>query len=74
VHDINHRGKYFNVPAFALCEPSPQRTPVIFQAGVPPRAATRRRSAEAVFVNAVSIPALKRQVEALRGPRRRGRT
>jgi FMN-dependent oxidoreductase (nitrilotriacetate monooxygenase family) len=68
VHDINHRGKYFNVPGFALCEPSPQRTPVIFQAG----GSTKGRqlaasSAEAVFVNAVSIPALKRQVEALRG-------
>lgn len=28
VHEINHHGKYFNVPGIHLCEPSPQRTPV----------------------------------------------
>jgi len=67
VHNIEHRGKYFTVPGFALCEPSPQRTPVLFLAsgsskGLKLAAAT----AEAVFVNAVSIPALKKQVDALR--------
>jgi long-chain alkane monooxygenase len=67
VHDINHHGKYFDVPGFALCEPSPQRTPVIFQAGGSAKGrALAAASAEAVFVNAVSIPALKRQVDALR--------
>lgn len=67
VHDINHHGKYFDVPGFALCEPSPQRTPVIFQAGGSTKGrALAAASAEAVFVNAVSIPALKRQVDALR--------
>ncbi|WP_308282813.1 NtaA/DmoA family FMN-dependent monooxygenase [Pseudonocardia nigra] len=33
VHEIGHHGKYFDVPGLALCEASPQRTPVIFQAG-----------------------------------------
>src|SRR5690349_7178373 len=33
VHPIKHEGKYYKVPGFHLCEPSPQRTPVIFQAG-----------------------------------------
>ncbi|NSL72767.1 LLM class flavin-dependent oxidoreductase [Hyphomicrobium sulfonivorans] len=33
VHPINHQGKYYKVPGFHICEPSPQRTPVIFQAG-----------------------------------------
>ncbi len=33
VHEINHRGKYFDVPGIHLCEPSPQRTPVLYQAG-----------------------------------------
>ena len=33
VHDINHHGRYFRVPGFAQWEPSPQRSPVIFQAG-----------------------------------------
>lgn len=33
VHDIQHQGKYFEVLGMHLCEPSPQRTPVLFQAG-----------------------------------------
>lgn len=33
VHEIQHKGKYFSVPGIHLCEPSPQRTPVIYQAG-----------------------------------------
>ncbi|MBA8823999.1 FMN-dependent oxidoreductase (nitrilotriacetate monooxygenase family) [Saccharopolyspora lacisalsi] len=68
VHDINHQGKYFNVPGFALCEPSPQRTPVIFQAGGSSKGrALAAAHAEGVFVNSVSKSALKRQVETLRG-------
>ncbi|KAJ5949355.1 hypothetical protein N7454_000939 [Penicillium verhagenii] len=34
VLEINHRGKYFDVPGPHFCEPSPQRTPFLFQAGV----------------------------------------
>ena len=44
VHPIRHEGKYFKVPGFHLCEPSPQRTPVIFQAGASGRG--RRFAAE----------------------------
>jgi FMN-dependent oxidoreductase (nitrilotriacetate monooxygenase family) len=33
VHEIGHKGKYFEVPGIGLTEPSPQRTPVLFQAG-----------------------------------------
>jgi hypothetical protein len=33
VHEIGHKGKYFEVPGYHLCEPSPQRTPVLYQAG-----------------------------------------
>ena len=44
VHPIKHDGKYFKVPGFHLCEPSPQRTPVIFQAGASGRG--RRFAAE----------------------------
>ncbi|MFC4562400.1 LLM class flavin-dependent oxidoreductase [Nocardiopsis mangrovi] len=68
VHDIDHRGTYFTVPGFALCEPSPQRTPVIFQAGGSSKGrALAAAHAEGVFVNALSKPALKRQVDVLRG-------
>lgn len=30
VHGIEHHGKYFDVPGIHLCEPSPQRTPVLY--------------------------------------------
>ncbi len=33
VHPIGHEGRYFSVPGAHLVEPSPQRTPVLFQAG-----------------------------------------
>ena len=33
VHKVRHDGKYFHVDAVHLCEPSPQRTPVLYQAG-----------------------------------------
>jgi long-chain alkane monooxygenase len=67
VHDIGHRGRYFNVPGFFLCEPSAQRTPVIFQAGGSSKGqALAAASAEAVFVNATSRAGLRRQVDTLR--------
>ncbi|MFP5020780.1 LLM class flavin-dependent oxidoreductase [Pseudonocardia phyllosphaerae] len=66
VHDIKHHGKHFDVDGFALTEPSAQRTPVIFQAGGSPKGrALAAQEAEGVFVNALTIPALKRQVDGL---------
>lgn len=51
VHDINHAGKYYQVPGCHLCEPSPQRTPVLYQAGASPRGqAFAGRHAECVFM------------------------
>ena len=51
VHPINHVGKHFNVAGPHLSEPSPQRTPLLFQAG----SSTRGRSfaakhAECMFI------------------------
>lgn len=55
VHDINHRGRYYTVPGAHLSEPSPQRTPFLFQAGASARgrqfAATH---SEAVFLIGVN--------------------
>lgn len=50
VHDIQHRGTWFQVPGPHMCEPSPQRTPMIFQAGQSGRG-TRfaGQHAEAIF-------------------------
>jgi FMN-dependent oxidoreductase (nitrilotriacetate monooxygenase family) len=55
IHRILHEGPYFKVDAIHLCEPSPQRTPVLYQAG----ASSRGRQfaadhAECVFVNGPS--------------------
>ena len=33
IHKVCHHGKYFRMEGYHLCEPSPQRTPVLFQAG-----------------------------------------
>jgi len=67
VHAIEHEGKHFTVPGIFLCEPSPQRTPVIFQAGGSSRGvALAAATAEAVFMNATSKSGLKKQVDALR--------
>jgi len=51
VHDIHHEGQYFKVHGCHLSEPSPQRTPVLYQAGASPRGRQfAARHAECVFV------------------------
>ncbi|HBO6784276.1 TPA: NtaA/DmoA family FMN-dependent monooxygenase, partial [Pseudomonas aeruginosa] len=37
IHEIRHVGEHFQVPGIHLCEPSPQRTPVLYQAGASSR-------------------------------------
>ncbi|KAF1066878.1 MAG: Dimethyl-sulfide monooxygenase [Pseudomonas citronellolis] len=67
VHGIGHLGEYFQVPGFHLCEPSPQRTPVLYQAGASSRGrAFAAANAECVFVAAPSRTVLKKQVAELR--------
>src|SRR5699024_3114206 len=67
VHKINHEGRFFNVPGPHLVEPSPQRTPVIFQAGASPRGRDfAARHAEAVFTKNHSLEALASYTEDLR--------
>ncbi|KAI5865261.1 Nitrilotriacetate monooxygenase component A/pristinamycin IIA synthase subunit A [Durotheca rogersii] len=67
VRPINHKGKYFQVPGPHIAEPSPQRTPFLFQAGTS-KAGTDfgAKHAEAVFMGG-QLPELVRQsVDALR--------
>ena len=67
VHNINHHGTHFSVPGIHLVEPSPQRTPVIFQAGTSPRGIKfAGENAEAIFVGAPSKQTLSSQVTRLR--------
>ncbi|OBZ93500.1 5,10-methylene tetrahydromethanopterin reductase [Pararhizobium polonicum] len=67
IHRIDHVGPHFSVEGPHLCEPSPQRTPVLFQAGASsfgrPFAA---RHAECVFVGAPSRAVLAGSVRKLR--------
>ncbi len=51
VRKITHDGEYFKLDAIHLCEPSAQRSPVIFQAGASPRGRQfAGRHAECVFI------------------------
>lgn len=71
VHAIHHHGQHFDVPGFHLSEPSPQRTPLLFQAGASKRGtAFAARNAECVFVAAPSKTVLKKAVEGLRAQAR----
>ena len=67
VHVIHHRGRQYQVDAMHLSEPSPQRTPVLYQAG----SSTRGRQfaathAECVFVNGQSKDGVKNIVDDIR--------
>ncbi|GAA1337694.1 LLM class flavin-dependent oxidoreductase [Arthrobacter roseus] len=67
VHGINHEGRFFKVPGIHLSEPSPQRTPVIFQAGASPRGvAFAAGNAEAIFVASPTKSILKDTVVKIR--------
>jgi FMN-dependent oxidoreductase (nitrilotriacetate monooxygenase family) len=55
IHRITHRGPYFQLDAIHLCEPSPQRTPVLYQAGASNRGRQfAAQHAECVFINGPS--------------------
>jgi FMN-dependent oxidoreductase (nitrilotriacetate monooxygenase family) len=67
VHPIAHRGRWFSVSGIALSEPSPRRTPAIYQAGASPvgmRFAARH--AEGVFLSAYTPGAVQAQVREVR--------
>ncbi|EOL9195228.1 LLM class flavin-dependent oxidoreductase [Acinetobacter baumannii] len=67
VHPIQHEGKYFTVPGIHICEPSPQRTPVLYQAGASSRGQKfASQNAESVFIAAPSKIATKKVVQGIR--------
>ncbi|GAA1528887.1 FMN-dependent oxidoreductase (nitrilotriacetate monooxygenase family) [Microbacterium ginsengiterrae] len=67
VHEIGHRGEHFTVPGIHISEPSPQRTPVIYQAGASPRGiAFAAGNAEAIFVAAPTKKVLAGTVARIR--------
>ncbi|MEB0032607.1 LLM class flavin-dependent oxidoreductase [Undibacterium sp. RTI2.1] len=67
VHAIRHHGENYRVPGFHLCEPSPQRTPLLFQAGTSGRGKNfAGKHAECVFVSGPSKAVVKHYVQDLR--------
>ncbi|KAL4900433.1 hypothetical protein BDW74DRAFT_188284 [Aspergillus multicolor] len=67
VREINHAGKFFNVPGPHLCQPSPQRTPVILQAGTSKAGKTfAAQHAEAIFVAGHSPSVVAKSVKEIR--------
>ncbi len=67
VHHIGHRGEHFSVPGIHVSEPSPQGSPVIYQAGASPRGlAFAAGNAEAIFVAAPTKPLLRETVSRVR--------
>jgi FMN-dependent oxidoreductase (nitrilotriacetate monooxygenase family) len=67
VHAIGHRGEHYRVPGIHLSEPSPQRTPVLYQAGTSSRGkAFAGRHAECVFVSGPSQTVLRGYVDGIR--------
>ena len=67
IHPVGHHGKYFDVEGVHLSEPSPQRTPVLFQAGASGRGQRfAARHAECVFIAPTTPAEAARSVKALR--------
>ncbi|MGI2033879.1 LLM class flavin-dependent oxidoreductase [Rhizobium panacihumi] len=67
VRKINHEGPYYSSHGYHLAEPSPQRTPVLFQAGTSGRGKRfAARHAECIFISATDPAAARRTVDALR--------
>ena len=67
VRRVEHHGRQYRMSAVHLCEPSPQRTPVLYQAGASERGRVfAGRHAECVFVNGTSPAIVAAQVADLR--------
>lgn len=67
VREIGHEGKYFKVPGPHICSPSPQRTPVILQAGTSKAGKEfAAKHAEAIFVSQHSPAAVNSSIKEIR--------
>jgi len=67
VHRVRHDGPHYRVDGIHLSEPSPQRTPVLFQAGTSRRGtAFAAQHAEAIFLNGQTRPIVSKAVQNIR--------
>ena len=66
VHNIEHHGEHYDVPGCHQCEPSPQRTPLLMQAGASARGMKfAARHAEVVFTGAMTATQLAADIGKL---------
>ncbi|WP_332771058.1 LLM class flavin-dependent oxidoreductase [Pseudomonas sp. ESBL1] len=71
VRKVQHQGEFYKVEGYHLCEPSPQRTPVLFQAGSSSRGlAFAGQHAECVFISGQDQAATRAQVDKVRAAAR----
>lgn len=67
VHSVRHDGPHYKMEAIHRCEPSPQRTPVLYQAGSSPKGrAFSSRHCECIFVAGTSIADARRISDDIR--------
>lgn len=67
MHPVEHKGRFYECNAYHLCEPSPQRTPVLFQAGASKRGRQfAAKHAECVFISALTPENAAAQVKDIR--------
>ncbi|RUP05013.1 MAG: LLM class flavin-dependent oxidoreductase [Mycobacterium sp.] len=67
VHDIRHIGGRYSVEGFNLMEPSPQRTPVLAQAGGSPAGLDfASKHAELMFLSAYTPETIAQQINTVR--------
>ncbi|WP_312217301.1 LLM class flavin-dependent oxidoreductase [Pantoea vagans] len=67
IHPVRHQGEFYQVEGYHLSSPSPQRTPLLFQAGTSARGIQfAARHAECTFVNAATPTAMRQQTQRLR--------
>ncbi|OAQ99360.1 hypothetical protein LLEC1_01065 [Akanthomyces lecanii] len=67
VRPINHKGKYYSVPGPHIVHPSPQRTPLLLQAGASKSGKLfAAQHAEAIFTSAHAPEACKKNIAEIR--------
>lgn len=67
IREINFEGKYFNVPGPSISHPSPQRIPVLLQAGTSEEGKRfAAESAEVVFITNFSPEALGKNIQDIK--------
>lgn len=67
VHRVTHKGKFYQIDAYQATHPSPQRTPVLFQAGASSAGMQfAGKHAEALFVAGPTPAVVKKQVQTVR--------